>query len=219
MPTSQTFPLPDGYQPRAHVMPWWLGYLSLSPLRRLLDRPQQLLSPHIKAGDTVLEAGPAMGFHTLPLAEMVGADGRVVAVDCQEKMLEHLRRRAARRRLDERIETRHCSPQSLGVGDLAGRVDAALAMHVVHESPDPERMIGELARALRPGGRLVLAEPRDHVKREVFLWEYGLCREAGLVAVDWPRRPRQMVVVMEKPAEQKPAGPGTDAPDDLTPAA
>lgn len=219
MPTSQTFPLPAGYQHRGHAMPWWLGYLTLSPLRRLLDRPQQLLSPHIKSGDTVLEAGPAMGFHTLTVAEMVGEHGRVVAVDCQEKMLEHLGRRASKQHLDERVETRHCAPESLGVSDLAGRVDVALAIHVVHESPDPARMIGELARALRPGGRLILAEPRDHVRRDIFLWEYGLCREAGLVAIDWPKRPRQMVVVLEKPAAQPPVDPRPTDPHDLTPAA
>ncbi len=212
MPGAQTFPLPSGYQHRPHLMPWWLGFLQLVPLRRLVQNPTRLLEPLVNAGDTVLEAGPGMGFHTLPLAELVGATGRVVAVDCQERMLHHLQRRAADRGLGARIATRECDQDSLRVTDLAGRVDVVMAYNVVHEAADPERMIGEMVRALRPGGRLVLSEPRGHVNRNVFLWEYGLCREAGLEAAAWPQVRRQMTVVMSKPTAE-------EATPDLTPAA
>ncbi|MEZ4388561.1 MAG: methyltransferase domain-containing protein [Candidatus Krumholzibacteriia bacterium] len=199
MPATQTFPLPNGYRHRPHLMPWWLGYLQLVPLRRLVQNPHALLRPLIGPGETVLEVGPGMGFHTLPAAELTGPTGRVIAVDCQERMLQHLERRAADRGLRARIETRACRRDSLLVNHLAGTVDLALAYNVVHEAADPERMLGEVARALRSGGRLVLSEPRGHVDRDVFLWEYGLCREAGLEACSWPRVPRQMTVVLRKP--------------------
>jgi len=45
---------------------------------------------------TVLEPGPGMGFFPLEALQMVGSNGRVVAVDVQPKMLEVLRRRARR---------------------------------------------------------------------------------------------------------------------------
>jgi len=215
MPGSQTFPLPRGYQHRGHAMPWWLGFVLASPVRRLFENPRKLLAPHVRAGDTALEIGPGMGFHTMALADMVGSTGRVVAVDCQERMVQHLERRLMSRQLDEQVEARLCSPNSLSVADLTGRVDVAVALHVIHEAPDPERMIGELARTLRPGGRLILSEPRGHVDRDLFLWEYGVCREAGLVASDWPRLSRQMVVVLTKPLPVI----GDSDPGDLTPAA
>ncbi len=69
------------------VAPWWLGYLFLLPLRRLWDGAARLTAGRLAAGDTVLELGPAMGFHTLDLARMVGPTGRVIACDVQEKML------------------------------------------------------------------------------------------------------------------------------------
>jgi SAM-dependent methyltransferase len=198
MPTSQTFSLPHGYRHRPHVAPWWLGYLFLNPLRRIGQDPQRVLRPYVGPGQTVLEVGPGMGYFTLPLARMVGAQGRVIAVDCQERMLASLQRRAESRDLAGTIETRTCGNRSLGVSDLGDEVDVVVAFNVVHEAGDPERMIGEMARTLRPGGRLLLSEPRGHVGRDLFLWEYGLAREAGLDAVAWPRIARQRSVVMQK---------------------
>lgn len=199
MPASPAFALPEDQRPQPHVAPWWVGYLLLLPIRRWYQNPDRLLAPHVAPGQTVLDVGPGMGYFTLPLARLVGPTGRVVGVDCQERMLEQLDRRAAGRGLADRIETRRCSQESLQVGDLREQVDLVLAFNVVHEASDPERMIGEMARSLRPGGRLFLSEPRGHVDRDVFLWEYGLAREAGLQAVAWPKHARQMTVVLEKP--------------------
>ena len=201
MPASQAFALPEGYKNKHHVAPWWVGYLMLMPTRQLFQNPFRILGHQVKAGQTVLEAGPGMGFFTLPLAQMVGPKGRVIGVDCQEKMLERLRHRAENNQHGYVVETRHCNDESLSVGDLQEKVDLALAFNVVHEAKDPERMIGEMARSLKPGGRLFLSEPRGHVDRDVFLWEYGLAREAGLRAVDWPKHWHQMTVVMEKPVD------------------
>ena len=66
-----------------HVCPFFMGYLLLNPLRKLLENPDRLLGPFVRPGMTVLEPGCAMGFFTLPLARMVGATGRVIAVDIQ----------------------------------------------------------------------------------------------------------------------------------------
>ncbi len=63
------------------VCPWYLGYLLASPLRRLLENPERMLRPYVRPGMTVLEPGSGMGFFSLPLARLVGAEGRVVCVD------------------------------------------------------------------------------------------------------------------------------------------
>jgi len=150
------------------VCPWWLGYFLLLPLRRLRQNPRRLFGPLLRQGMTVLEPGPGMGFFTLDLARMVGPGGRVVAVDVQEKMLRVLRRRALKAGLAERIDARQAAPDRLGVDDLAGSVDLVLAVFVVHEMPDAGSFFAEAHRVLRPGGRLLFAEPKRHVPEDAF---------------------------------------------------
>jgi len=168
------------------VCPWWLGYWLVSPLRRLREPPRQLLAPHVAPGMMVIEPGCGMGYFTLELARMVGPGGKVVAVDLQPRMLAGLRRRARRAGLAGRIDARLAAPDRLGLDDLAGSADLAVALHVVHEVPDPRRFFAELARALRPGGRVLVVEPRWHVKPADFAAELDAAAAAGLVLVERP---------------------------------
>jgi len=165
------------------VCPWWLGYLLASPLRRLAQDPAKILSPFVTEEMTVLEPGPGMGFFTLELARLVGPRGRVVAVDVQQKMLDGLRRRAGRVELLSRIELRLSGRDSLGIEDLAGKVDLVLAFAMVHELPDGARFFAEAARALKPGGALLIAEPRGHVSDAAFEATLAAAAAEGL----WPR--------------------------------
>jgi SAM-dependent methyltransferase len=169
------------------VCPWWLGTLLAAPIRRLWQDPQVIVAPYLEAGMTVLEPGPGMGFFTLEMARILGPRGRVVAVDVQPRMLEGLRRRAERAALLDRIDARLCPRDSLGVEDLAGEVDFVLAFAVVHELPDTARFFAEAARALRPGGRLLLAEPRLHVKPRGFAATVAAAQTAGLEKEGNPR--------------------------------
>ena len=168
------------------VCPWWLGYLLASPLRRWFDNPTRLLAPYVRDGMTVLEPGPGMGFFTLELARLVGPSGRVVAPEIQPRMIAGLKRRAARAGLADRVEARNASRDSLGVDDLAGKVDFALAYAVVHEIPDTARFFKETAAALKPGGSLLLAEPAGHVKPAEFDAELALAGQSDLKVAERP---------------------------------
>lgn len=95
------------------VCPWWLGYLLVNPLRRLVQNPVALLQPYVAEGMTVLEPGPGMGFFTLDLARLVGPAGRVIAIELQPRMLEALRRRAQRAGLGGRVEVRAAERDTL----------------------------------------------------------------------------------------------------------
>ena len=121
-----------------HVCPWWIGYLLLNPLRRLAQNPQKMLAPYIEPGSIALDVGCAMGFFSLDMARMVGADGKVVCVDLQPKMIKALVRRATKAGLIDRIDPRVCDRSGLGLEDLGGTVDFALAFALVHEVPDAE---------------------------------------------------------------------------------
>ncbi len=164
---------------RHSVCPWWLGYALASPVRRLFENPERLLQPFVRPGMTVLEPGCAMGFFSLPLARMVGSNGRVVCVDLQQKMLDGLRRRAQRAGLLERIETVICGPYDLGIPQWTGRIDLALAIHVVHEVPDASRFLAQIHAALRDGGRLLVIEPKGHVTPAQFDRTIAAAQAAG----------------------------------------
>ncbi len=145
-----------------------------------------ILAPFVTSGATVLEPGPGMGFFTLELARLVGPAGRVVAVDVQPKMLDALRRRAGRAGLEGRIEARLARETSLGVDDLAGEVDFVLAFAVVHELADAPGFFRDVAKALVPGGRLLVAEPSGHVSEEALGKSLELAAAAALRLVDRP---------------------------------
>jgi SAM-dependent methyltransferase len=184
-----------------HVCPWWLGYVLINPLRRLREQPRRIFEGLVRDGMTVVEPGCGMGFFTLELARMVGPGGRVVALDLQPRMIAGLRRRAARAGLADVVDARLVGPDRLGIDDLAGAADVAVALHVVHEVPDQRAFLGELAAALRPGGRLLVIEPAGHVTGEEFAATLAAAAAAGLRRVDAPARGRGLEAVLDKAAE------------------
>lgn len=161
------------------VCPPWIGYFLINPLRKLLENPNKILGPFVVEGMTVLEAGCGMGYFTLPLARMVGPDGRVVAVDIQPKMLSVLERRARKAGLMDRIVLHRPDGDGMGVEDLSGAVDFAAALHVVHEVPDQSIFFTEVRQALKPGGMLLFVEPKGHVSQERFDSSVAVAEKAG----------------------------------------
>jgi len=139
-----------------------------------------------------------MGFFTLELARLTRPAGRVVAVDIQPKMIERLKRRAAKLGLLERIDARLASAESMGISDLNGAVDFVLAFSVVHEFPDAGRFFAETVATLRPGGTLLLAEPKGHVKAAEFDSELQAAAKAGLEIVDRPSIRRTQAALLKK---------------------
>jgi ubiquinone/menaquinone biosynthesis C-methylase UbiE len=168
------------------ICPWYLGYFLASPLRRLIQKPEAIIGPYVENGHTVLDIGSAMGFFTLPMARMVGEKGKVIAVDLQEKMLRSLQRRARKAGLSGRIETRLCPGSTLGINDLAGKVDFALMFAVLHEMPDIKLPISEVYTALKPHGFLLISEPTGHVTKEKFGEETSIVEACGFTVIQTP---------------------------------
>jgi SAM-dependent methyltransferase len=181
------------------VCPWWLGYLLANPLRRWLQDPREILSPFIAEGMTVLEPGPGMGFFTIDLARLVGERGTVVAVDIEPRMLEGLRRRARKRGVLDRIDARLATDSGMGLQDLAGRVDFALAFALVHEVPDQARFFADVLETLKPGGKVLVAEPRGHVAEPEFRASLRLAAGAGFHVAGERSIRRSRSAVLVKP--------------------
>jgi ubiquinone/menaquinone biosynthesis C-methylase UbiE len=166
------------------VCPFWIGYLLVNPLRRLFENPAGLLGGLVHAGATVLEPGCGMGYFTLPLAQMVGEAGRVIAIDIQPKMLSALKKRALRAGLAERIEMRLGEPERLKIEDLNGQVDLALGLHMVHEVDNPAGFFSEIRPALKDDGRLFIMEPKGHVSVDYFVKTVAAAEAIGFRRVD-----------------------------------
>jgi SAM-dependent methyltransferase len=143
---------------------WWRRNPSACPYsqRFWVEAPHPFITrPHLRevlrpaGGERVLEIGPGTGYYTLELAEWVGPEGTVEILDIQQEMLDHTLRRAGERGIANLTATRG-DAVSLPYED--GSYDAVVLVTVLGEIPAGDAALREIARVLRPGGRLVVGE-------------------------------------------------------------
>jgi ubiquinone/menaquinone biosynthesis C-methylase UbiE len=116
-------------------------------------RLREILEP--RPGERLLEIGPGTGYYTLELAAWVGDQGAIEILDIQQQMLDHTIRAARERGLWNVNPTRG-DAQELGWDEDS--FDAAILITVLGEIPDQDAALREIARVLRPGGRLIVGE-------------------------------------------------------------
>ncbi len=180
------------------VCPVWVGYLLASPVRKLFQNPQKMLSPYVKEGMKVLDIGCAMGFFSLPLAKMVGSNGKVICVDVQKKMIEALEKRAQKAKISDRIETRICSHHSLDLNDLKEKIDFVFAAAVIHEVPDASAFFSEICETIKKDGKFLVVEPKGHISEKDFEISVSLAEQNGFQVIDSPQISRSHVVLLGK---------------------
>ncbi len=182
-----------------HVCPVWIGYLLASPIRRLFQNPEKILSPYVNSGDLVIDVGSAMGYFSLPMAEMVAPAGKVVCVDVQKKMLDVLRRKAERKGVAANVETRLCSEDSLNLESYRDRISLALLFAVVHEVPDQGTLFSQVFDSLKPGGKCLFSEPSGHVSHTEFNHSVNIAVDAGYVVEEAPIIRKGHSAILGKP--------------------
>jgi demethylmenaquinone methyltransferase/2-methoxy-6-polyprenyl-1,4-benzoquinol methylase len=129
----------------------------------LRGRKQALDALRPNPGDTVLDLACGTGLNFQHIVEWIGPKGRVVGVDFTRPMLKRAQKKLTRRQWDN---------VTLVEGDAtnlplpADSCDAVLCSYAIAIIPDYRRAIAEAVRVLKPGGRLVLLEP----KRGSALW-------------------------------------------------
>ncbi|HKY61263.1 MAG TPA: methyltransferase domain-containing protein [Gemmatimonadota bacterium] len=127
----------------------------------------------LKPGDRVLDVGSGAGIDSLIAAKMVAPDGRVIGVDMTPAMLARARSAAAEGGF-EGVEFREGVMEELPVEDEWA--DVVISNGVLNLTPDKPRALSEMARVLKPGGRLQIAdilvdkEVSESSKQRIDLW-------------------------------------------------
>ncbi|MCA0939533.1 class I SAM-dependent methyltransferase [Yangia mangrovi] len=117
-------------------------------------------------GTRVLEVGVGTGL-SLPL---LPRHMKVTGVDYSAEMLAQAERRVARLKLPHIETLQRMDARQLGFAD--GSFDRVVAMHMISVVPEPERVMREIVRVLKPGGQLIMSNhfakkdgPMAHLSR------------------------------------------------------
>lgn len=114
----------------------------------------------IKPGFYILDYGCGPGGYTIPAAQMVGEAGKIYALDIHPLAVQMVQSRAARKKLTN-IET-ILSDCATGLPDQS--LDAVLLYDTFHDLAEPDKVLAELHRALKPEG--ILSFNDHHLKDE-----------------------------------------------------
>ncbi len=138
---SSTFKVRDFFRPRKHI----------------------LLEVGIKAGFYVLDYGCGPGSYTIPLAELVGKSGKVYALDIHPLAIERVQSIASKKGLTNVQTIRYSGSTELPDETM----DVILLYDTLHDLSDPEGVLEELHRVLKPTGNLSFSD--HHMKEDEIL--------------------------------------------------
>lgn len=196
----------------AHVMGFGPGGQGAEWLERAVREKEEKLtllikSLDLKPGMVVADIGAGSGVISILMAEKILPDGKVMAVDVQQEMLDRLRENTKRLKVTN-VEPIKGTQKTTAL--KPGSVDLAIMVDVYHELEFPYEMMLDISRSLKPGGRVAFVEYRkedpdvpiklvhkmseDQVKKEVAQPEFGLKWSKTIGVLPW-----QHIVVFQKP--------------------
>ncbi len=156
-------------------------------LRRWLQNPQKILSPFIKEGMKILDVGCGPGFFSVELAKMVGANGKVYAVDLQEGMLQKIQNKIRGTSLEKIIQLIKCEKDEIVIPE---KVDFILAFYMVHEVSDKDKLFAALKNFLNENGEFLIVEPKlFHVSKKEFASTISKAEAVGFKVSKGPGLP------------------------------
>ncbi|MCH7987586.1 MAG: class I SAM-dependent methyltransferase [Planctomycetes bacterium] len=180
-----------------------------------LERPQRqteenltllVKSLKLKPGMVVADIGAGSGVISVLMADQIGTEGKVMAVDVQKEMLDRLKAKVKRLGIENIIPVKG-TQKTTGLKEKS--VDLVILVDVYHEFAFPYEMMLEISKILKPGGRVAFVEYRKEdptvpiklvhkmteaqVKKEITQPEFGLKWKETIGVL-----PRQHIVVFER---------------------
>jgi len=151
----------------------WLEGIPESSIESFAGTGNPFSIGEISLGERVVDIGCGAGIDSLVAAKKVGSEGRVIAVDMTEAMLDKARRSSKEAGFNQ-VEFRHGHIENLPVPD--GWADVVISNGVLNLTPDKKATLREMARVLNPKGRLqigdILVQKKvpDSAKSKIDLW-------------------------------------------------
>lgn len=198
-PTSIHDSVREHYAERARNADSCCGSNALYDDRLLQDLPSDISSfslgcgnpittAALKPGETVLDLGSGGGLDCFLAAKAVGEAGRVIGVDMTPDMLAKARGNAERLGYSN-VEFREGYLEALPVDEAT--VDVIISNCVINLSPDKPQVFREIARVLKPNGRVAVSdivtngELPEAVQQSMAAW--GACVAGALTVEDYAR--------------------------------
>lgn len=186
-------------QVMGHTGAMWLE----RPSRVWEEQPQQLIAAlDLKPADTVADLGAGTGYFSLQLAPLV-PQGKVLAVDLQPEMLaivDFLKQ-------DQQVANLETIQATVDDPHLPPGIDVVLMVDAYHEFAYPQEVMTAVVAALKPSGRVVLAEYRGEnpfiaIKALHKMTQRQVRKEMAAVGLQWVKTneslPQQHLMVFQK---------------------
>jgi len=151
----------------------WLAGIPEASIESFAGTGNPFSLGELKPGERIVDVGSGAGLDSLIAAKMIGPDGQVIGIEMTPAMLTKARLAAKEAGLDN-VEFREGFAEALPV--LDGWADVVISNGVLNLMPDKSIALMEMARVLKPGGRLqvgdILAEKPvpERAKRNIELW-------------------------------------------------
>jgi ubiquinone/menaquinone biosynthesis C-methylase UbiE len=158
------------------------------PSREQQENPSKAVAAlGLKPRQVVADIGAGTGYYTRKMAQIVGTNGLVYAVDIQQEMLDLLTNKLAE------LDIHNVKPVLGTITDPKlppGSLDLALLVDVYHEFDHPYEMIEAICRALKPAGRLIFVEfraedPAVPIKRVHKMSRDQIRKEMSVQPLEW----------------------------------
>lgn len=151
----------------------WLSGIAEAAIESFAGTGNPFAMSELAPGERVVDIGSGGGIDSLIAARMVAPEGEVIGIDMTPAMLKRARKAAVESGIDN-VLFQQAYMEELPVP--AGWADVVISNGVLNLAPDKMKVLGEMYRVLRPGGRLQIAdilvnrEVPEAAKRKIDLW-------------------------------------------------